>query len=409
MADISDAVVLTGFESGIDGAPVATEPTRGSAWSQMAGVGSGNDPDSAKVGSYFLRWTGDCRPDNGDPYAKFIPQRFVFNTTIPGGIERQDLRIFAECRITPGSGPVQNNSAHYGRIGIEVVKAGEVVETLFGAFEELAPAYPNAKGYWRQTSLVQVIQPCDAIRVFVEVQGGATATIDWDDVKYLLSPYVDWGTPGSDPPPGTTVEPVTGVVVPPTAASRAAIRNKLPHIREQFVDGSGKPTQSFYTWAAAVDRIVPDAVAAAEAAKAAVQQIPRQLGSPDGTVGKIPSVRGTTLTATLSVSANASGSGYTVQLVNDAASPEPTSYYGTDSTGAKGWQPVYAAFEEGEGITFDTDADTGVTTISANAGIPYYIPTGTTYTVPEYQQALYTLPIDCDGLLVVDGALVEVN
>jgi hypothetical protein len=40
--------------------------------------------------------------------------------------------------------------------------------------------------------------------------------------------------------------------------------------------------------------------------------------------------------------------------------------------------------------------------------VPYFIATGETFTVSEYKQALFVLPIDCEGSLVVDGYLLEV-
>jgi hypothetical protein len=46
---------------------------------------------------------------------------------------------------------------------------------------------------------------------------------------------------------------------------------------------------------------------------------------------------------------------------------------------------------------------------SAGGGmVPYFIATGETFTVSEYKQALFVLPIDCEGSLVVDGYLLEV-
>ena len=64
----------------------------------------------------------------------------------------------------------------------------------------------------------------------------------------------------------------------------------------------------------------------------------------------------------------------------------------------------------GTGITFD-DSVTHERTISASAsaGVPYFIADGDTFTVPEFIQALFTIIIDVEGLLVVDGFLVWVD
>lgn len=51
------------------------------------------------------------------------------------------------------------------------------------------------------------------------------------------------------------------------------------------------------------------------------------------------------------------------------------------------------------------------TVAAPSAAVPTLVADGDTYTVAEHTQALFALPIELDGdaLLVVDGALVEVN
>lgn len=41
--------------------------------------------------------------------------------------------------------------------------------------------------------------------------------------------------------------------------------------------------------------------------------------------------------------------------------------------------------------------------------MPFYIAADETYTVPAYQQGLFSVPIEVDGVLTVDGLLVEVD
>lgn len=48
-------------------------------------------------------------------------------------------------------------------------------------------------------------------------------------------------------------------------------------------------------------------------------------------------------------------------------------------------------------------------TSGGSSFVPYYIPTGNTFTVPENFQALFTIPIDAEGTIVVDGILVGVD
>jgi len=41
--------------------------------------------------------------------------------------------------------------------------------------------------------------------------------------------------------------------------------------------------------------------------------------------------------------------------------------------------------------------------------VPYYIPATESFTVTQYSQALYAIFIDAQGLLIVDGVLIEVD
>jgi len=46
---------------------------------------------------------------------------------------------------------------------------------------------------------------------------------------------------------------------------------------------------------------------------------------------------------------------------------------------------------------------------SAIGGVPYYIPPDGSYTVPLYIQALFEQTIDNEGILEVDGFLIQVD
>lgn len=69
--------------------------------------------------------------------------------------------------------------------------------------------------------------------------------------------------------------------------------------------------------------------------------------------------------------------------------------------------------EAGAGDPGDSDdasrADHVHPAATADAMVPYYIPSGQTFTVPLYKQALYTHAITIDGALVVDGILEYVS
>jgi len=47
--------------------------------------------------------------------------------------------------------------------------------------------------------------------------------------------------------------------------------------------------------------------------------------------------------------------------------------------------------------------------VASGAGVPYFVPPATTFTIPVNIQGLWTMPIDVEGTLVVDGYLVEVT
>lgn len=99
-----------------------------------------------------------------------------------------------------------------------------------------------------------------------------------------------------------------------------------------------------------------------------------------------------------------------ITLAGDVTNPGPTYRYGTGPDGIKGWFPASSAFAAGENVSLDTDPDTGVTTISAISGAtPYFIPEASTFRVPEFIQSLFSMPIDCEGTLEVDGYLIGVD
>lgn len=65
------------------------------------------------------------------------------------------------------------------------------------------------------------------------------------------------------------------------------------------------------------------------------------------------------------------------------------------------------------GQVISTDGAGNLSFITPAAGgagqMPYYIPTGESYTVEENKQGLFSIPITIDGDLIVNGLLVQVN
>lgn len=41
--------------------------------------------------------------------------------------------------------------------------------------------------------------------------------------------------------------------------------------------------------------------------------------------------------------------------------------------------------------------------------VPYFIASGSTFTVPLYKQGLFSMTIDVEGILIVDGFLIQVD
>lgn len=73
------------------------------------------------------------------------------------------------------------------------------------------------------------------------------------------------------------------------------------------------------------------------------------------------------------------------RLVGDEPTLDPLHYYGTDESGVRGFHEL------------------------PSGGVPYFIPEASTFRVREYLQVLFSMPIDVEGFLDVEGYLVEVD
>lgn len=59
-----------------------------------------------------------------------------------------------------------------------------------------------------------------------------------------------------------------------------------------------------------------------------------------------------------------------------------------------------------------TDVQAAVDEVAArpaSSGVPYFVAPGDTYSVPENEQALFAMTIDCEGYIAVDGHLIGVD
>jgi hypothetical protein len=64
---------------------------------------------------------------------------------------------------------------------------------------------------------------------------------------------------------------------------------------------------------------------------------------------------------------------------------------------------------DGQILKTDGNGNLSWTSSSTSGQMPYYIPSGDSYTVDNYKQGLFALPIDVEGTLEVDGQLVQVD
>lgn len=107
-----------------------------------------------------------------------------------------------------------------------------------------------------------------------------------------------------------------------------------------------------------------------------------------------------------------------VDLVNVTASVTAGHYGQTSGTAGQAVDTGSTSPAAGSFVMFTSSGTTpsgflgGGASSGANAGgdmMPYYIPLGSTFTVPLYRQGLYSHSITVDGALVIDGVLEYVS
>lgn len=114
------------------------------------------------------------------------------------------------------------------------------------------------------------------------------------------------------------------------------------------IAGQDAPTTQWYNYLRFLDTRTSSS---AGDVQAEITTIAEKLGSPDGTVGNIPTL--SSITGVQGIQSIVSNGINLVQLhlVNDAAIVPPIYYYGTDSAGAKGYNLLYSAFASTANIT----------------------------------------------------------
>lgn len=117
---------------------------------------------------------------------------------------------------------------------------------------------------------------------------------------------------------------------------------RFPQPNAPFVQSNGAPTVEWYNWLRSFENLFEASDAGLQAQ---ITAIAYALGSPDGTVANIPPFNENFLPATTVVRGENSVSSFgtlanglvVFTLLNDVGSPGNSYYYGTDSSGIKGW------------------------------------------------------------------------
>lgn len=139
----------------------------------------------------------------------------------------------------------------------------------------------------------------------------------------------------------------------------------LPGARAALVGAGGLCQPYFYRWFQATDDRIKDGAAGAEENSAAIKAIAEKLGSPDGSVENIPAQGNSAVingVGSILVDGTLKSGVVNLGLMGDTLTPGATAYYGTDSTGKRGFFPVSAALADSTTIDVSTNATTGIST-----------------------------------------------
>lgn len=135
---------------------------------------------------------------------------------------------------------------------------------------------------------------------------------------------------------------------------------------------------------------------AVEGFNAQVEAIARALGSPDGSITAIPSAAGAAnrdfyISGAGSVTADgsAAGGGFVIGLDNDQDDPGPTKYYGTDSTGNRGFAALAEGLEAGSGIALTDSGYTMLPSVATPDDLPLTGNAGEAVRVTDEARGVY--------------------
>lgn len=141
----------------------------------------------------------------------------------------------------------------------------------------------------------------------------------------------------------------------------------LPGARAALVGAGNLTERPFYVWMQAVDKWVTQNTSSSDSSTEAIREIALKLGSPDGSVANIPAqgvdavINGG---GSIQVDGTLESGVVNITLMYDTLLPGPTTYYGADSAGKRGWFPVSAALADSVTIDVVTDGTTGISTFN---------------------------------------------
>lgn len=159
----------------------------------------------------------------------------------------------------------------------------------------------------------------------------------------------------------------------------------LPRATVPWVDGTGRPSREFFDH---VRRLSGNASLSDETIAglaASIAAIASALGSPDGTVEKIPPQSADDLMLvgrdSVSVFGTFAEGNAQVSLAGDTMLPPNTARYGTGADGERGWHPMVDAFEAGEGVALTLDGYRYLGELADETLLPAVGETGTAYRI----------------------------
>lgn len=141
----------------------------------------------------------------------------------------------------------------------------------------------------------------------------------------------------------------------------------LPGARAALVGAGGLTDPAFYRWMQSIDQNVATNTGNGEDTSAEIKAIALKLGSVDGSVQNIPPqgvdavINGG---GSIEVDGTLQNGVVNITLMYDTLLPGPTTYYGADSAGKRGWFPVSAALADSATIDVTTDAGTGISSFN---------------------------------------------